>query len=200
MKNIVHIQNHEATVTLNDIAEFSKNDYKSVQNLLVRNSKEFEELGLSFNKEYDFKSLTLNESQSTFLITLMKNSPIVKRFKLDLVIQFYKMREFVCETNKLQLKLSQAETKKAQSNNRKVYKDGFMSLTKYIKDNDLNLKQSEAFKILNDIGAIEYRETTTIRAILIDETLGRQIDFGVIEFNSRALDSIFEISKPATLF
>ena len=201
MKNIVTIENHEAKVSVLDIASFSGVSEKAIISTIRNNSEAFSRFGnikLALNVSHMHR--LLNEAETTFLLTLMKNTKEVVQFKSDLVFQFYQMREFVCETNKLQLKLSQAETKRAQSNKRKTYKDGFMSLTKYINDNDLNMKQSEAFEILNSIGAIEYQETTVIRAVLVDETLGRQIDFGVIEFNSRALDGIFNIKRPATLF
>lgn len=39
----------------------------------------------------------LNEPQATFLMTLLKNTPVVLEFKKELVRQFYAMREYIRE-------------------------------------------------------------------------------------------------------
>ncbi len=39
----------------------------------------------------------LNEQQATFLITLLKNTEPVIKFKLELVKEFYRMRQFILE-------------------------------------------------------------------------------------------------------
>lgn len=39
----------------------------------------------------------LNEIQATFLITLLKNNEVVVKFKMELVRQFYAMRQFIFE-------------------------------------------------------------------------------------------------------
>ena len=39
----------------------------------------------------------LNEPQATFLLTLLKNTPVVVAFKQELVRQFYAMRDFLLE-------------------------------------------------------------------------------------------------------
>jgi len=103
----------------------------------------------------------------------------------------YKELEIAKSKKDEQLKISQRNLKEAQSNNRKFYKDGFMSLNKYLKDNEIPLNRDEAFDILYKLDAIEYRDVTSIRRVLVDETFGRQSADGVIEFNSRALDSVF---------
>ena len=203
MKNIVKIENYEAKVSVLDIAKFSGVSERAIVKTIRFNSEAFSRFGdLRLDKELSHIGRLLNEAETTFLLTLMKNTKEVVRFKSDLVFQFYKMREFVCDTNKLQLEMAQNNLKIAQSNNRKIYKDGFMSLTKYLNDNDIDMNQAKAFERLNQLGVIEYQETTVIRAVLVDETMGRQNDLGVIEFNSRALDSIFGdyVNREATLF
>lgn len=39
----------------------------------------------------------LNEQQAAFLLTLLKNTPVVVEFKKELVRQFYAMRDFIRE-------------------------------------------------------------------------------------------------------
>ena len=64
MKNIVHIENNDLVVSIQDVADYSKTKYESVKRLLQNNSEEFKELGLRLPKEYDFKTLLLNEPQT----------------------------------------------------------------------------------------------------------------------------------------
>lgn len=51
------------------------------------------------NKEGGRKALIyrLNEQQAAFLLTLLKNTPVVVEFKKELVRQFYAMRDFIRE-------------------------------------------------------------------------------------------------------
>lgn len=51
------------------------------------------------NKEGGRKALIyrLNEQQAAFLLTLLKNTPVVVAFKKELVRQFYAMRDFIRE-------------------------------------------------------------------------------------------------------
>ncbi len=202
MKNIVHIENNDLVVSIQDVADYSKTKYESVKRLLQNNSEEFKELGLRLPKEYDFKTLLLNEPQTSFLLTLMKNNPIVKRFKLELVKEFYKMREALCEVNIRQLEAVRQELKTAQVKKMKTYKDGFMSLRKYLKDNDIAMSEEKAWQVLIDNGVVDIQDILVARKILIDETAGRQDGDSVIEFNSKFLDGYFHdyIYRPPTLF
>ena len=132
MKNIVIIEKNELVVSLNDISLLSGNKVKSIRDLILRNEKEFQELGLRITKEYDLKSqseMKLNEEQTTFLMILMRNNPTIVKFKLSLVKQFMKLKDMVCETNKLelqqketQLQIAHNEIKKEKSISRRYAK------------------------------------------------------------------------------
>ncbi|MBP3760232.1 MAG: Rha family transcriptional regulator [Ruminococcus sp.] len=86
------------------IAEGTGVEHNSIQ-LLIKNYKnELEELGrVRFEIEplmtkggiRKVKICRLNEQQATFLITLMRNTPVVVEFKKELVKQFFEMREFI---------------------------------------------------------------------------------------------------------
>ena len=45
------------------------------------------------------KHYRLNEPQATFLMTLLKNTPVVLAFKKELVRQFYEMRDYIQQLN-----------------------------------------------------------------------------------------------------
>ena len=206
MQNIVHIQKNDLVVSIQDMADFSGNDYRSVQRLLVKYSEDFSELGYIVENSTqgisDFKSHILNEPQATLLITFMKNSPVVRKFKVGLVKEFYRMREQLCEVNKIQLETAHQEIKILQLNKRKTYKEGFMALSKYRAENNIHLTIETMFDMLSKFDIVESRDVIVSKKFLIDETFGRQKGDAVIEFNSRSLDLIFKdyVFTEPTLF
>ena len=72
----------------------------------------------------------LNEEQATFLITLMRNSKIVVKFKKELVRQFYAMRRFLLEK---QTRLW-SDTRIANKENRMKETDVIKLLVEYAKE------------------------------------------------------------------
>ncbi len=88
----------EPFTTSKVISERSGVSHKYVKKQITSHVTEFESLGLlgayatestGGRPEEFFK---LNEPQSSFLLTLLKNTPVVVTFKLELVRQFYLMR------------------------------------------------------------------------------------------------------------
>jgi|GEM_PF-2986004 len=86
------------------IAEGTQNQHGSVKKLIATYQNEFEVLGRVWisNRTLQTKGgpqtityYELSESQATFLMTLLKNSPIVVAFKLELVQQFTRMRRIL---------------------------------------------------------------------------------------------------------
>ncbi len=109
-------------------------------------------------------------------------------------------RKFEVLTNQLQL--SQAETKKAQSNKMKTYRNDRVALRKYLSDNEIDLSEESAWLKLLDEEIISVRDHTTLRKFLNNSYYGVQEGAGTIEFNSRALDDVFSdyVKRDATLF
>ncbi len=100
--NIVSIRGRQATTTSEAIATGCKLAHKQVIAMVRKYRSEFEELGpLAFETrkgealpQGGYAKATeiaiLNEDQATYIITLFRNSPIVRRFKLALVKAFRK--------------------------------------------------------------------------------------------------------------
>jgi uncharacterized membrane-anchored protein YhcB (DUF1043 family) len=92
-------KDQQATVTVDNLVKFSGNDYDSIRKLIGENKEEINELGKSIpldKRGYaDLKSASFNEQQATYLISLMKNSPEVKAFKLKLTKEFYLQRQML---------------------------------------------------------------------------------------------------------
>jgi len=101
MTNIVSIINGEALTTSLAIAEGVGNPHKAVIQLIRQNIGDIEDFGpLAFEmrvvnrpqgggakQEYAL----LNEQQATLLMTYMRNSEVVKKFKKQLVRSFYEL-------------------------------------------------------------------------------------------------------------
>lgn len=89
----------EPFTTSKVIAQYGQVNHDAVQRLIrnyTKDLKEFGKLGFEIRpleSGQSEKVYKLNEQQSTFLITLMKNSKQVVEFKKELVKQFFEMRE-----------------------------------------------------------------------------------------------------------
>lgn len=98
--NIVEIRGQQATTTSLAIAEGCKLAHKQVIAMVRKYRSEFEELGPVAFETRKGEALpqggyakateiaVLNEDQATYLITLFRNTLIVRRFKLRLVKEF----------------------------------------------------------------------------------------------------------------
>lgn len=84
------------------IAERTGREHASVLRVIRESIEEFEEFGRVGFEIAPFVTAGgvqhrevahLNEQQATLLMTFMRNSPVVKAFKLELVKQFYAMRQ-----------------------------------------------------------------------------------------------------------
>ncbi|WP_295401694.1 Rha family transcriptional regulator [uncultured Thiocystis sp.] len=98
-KALVEIRGQQATTTSLAIADGCKLAHKQVLAMVRKYRSEFDELGqLAFETRVvsahgagqSTEIAILNEDQATYAITLFRNSPIVRRFKLALVKAFRK--------------------------------------------------------------------------------------------------------------
>jgi len=189
MTNIVKASNHELVVSIKDISEFSGTKYESVRSLVRNNTSDFESLGVTLPKNVDFKSTLFNEPQATFLLTLMQNTPKVKEFKLNLVKQFYSMKNSLCEINKQEN--DRLTSRVNELENGRVYRDGTVALRTYIKSRGKFIKEADAWDHLVDNGHIANTQRTTIHRTLINTSIGMQEQNKVPLFIPSELDDIF---------
>lgn len=184
------MENTELVVSINDIGEYSGVSTKAIIRAIRNNSDKFALMGLRLDSELSHLHTVLNEPEATFLMTLLKNTPTVSEFKFNLVMQFYKMKEQVCEVNKLEV---ESLTKQLEiARDLKTYKDGYVSLRKYIKDNDKFIKEDVAWSFLTDNGYVENVYPQVLKRNLLDTTIGRQKDGKSPEFSPSDLDRIFK--------
>lgn len=102
MNELVFIESktQEPFTTSDIIAEYTGNNYRSVQRIIENQMERLEVFGimrfeivLSGKAGRPKKTYILNEQQATLLITFLKNTDVVADFKVELVRQFFAMRE-----------------------------------------------------------------------------------------------------------
>lgn len=97
-QSFVHEFQGELRVSSLDVAERTGNEHRAVLQLVNSYVDDFEQFGhLAFEMRDGYQGHTvriahLNEAQATLLITFMRNSEIVRRFKVELVRQFQEMK------------------------------------------------------------------------------------------------------------
>lgn len=106
MGELVRIKGNDAFTDSMIIAENAIIQHHSVTRILRKHKKDFEYFGLlrfmdlksiNSNGGRPLKVYELNEQQATLLLTYLDNTIPVRRFKRDLVEQFYKMKSLLLE-------------------------------------------------------------------------------------------------------
>ena len=103
MSDIVVFKDNEFFINSENLALLSENEHRAVTQLIRNYMSELEYFGVmtfEMSKPNELggrpkKVYFLNEHQATLLVTFMKNSEKVKQFKIKLVDEFFKMREFI---------------------------------------------------------------------------------------------------------
>jgi phage regulator Rha-like protein len=108
MKTLVQVVSDELKVSHRDIADGTNNQAKNIAELINKYKDRFDRFG---NIEKDVEIINagngstqkitfwLNEDQTTFLITLLRNNEIVLDFKFRLVQEFRKMKNILLNPN-----------------------------------------------------------------------------------------------------
>lgn len=96
---LVLLENKKAITTTRIIADGCSVEHKAIIQLVKKYAKDINDVGSSPFKMRNFKTagrpgeeIILDEQQTTFLITLMRNSKITVAFKKKLTQAFFKMR------------------------------------------------------------------------------------------------------------
>lgn len=103
MYELVEVRENEIFTTSKIIAEGTNNQHHAVREIIKKYKSDIEDFGtLSILNEEStggrpMEVFLLNEEQATFVITLLRNSKVVVKFKKELVRQFYAMRQFFIE-------------------------------------------------------------------------------------------------------
>lgn len=103
MYELVEVRGNDIFTTSKIIADGTNNRHHSMTAIIQKYESDFAEFGkVRFEMEplgsgQKEKVYLLNEEQATLLMTYLRNNEVVRRFKKNLVQQFYKMRRFLIE-------------------------------------------------------------------------------------------------------
>ena len=156
MKNIVKVENGELVVTLGNIAEFSGNDIRYTKELILKHNREFLKLGLDIN-QVNFKGLKplrLTETQTNFLLMLMRNSENIIKFKFELSLQIGRLKfslEKIHENEIIQLKHNLLKKRDAYGHQRKGNSQSVVNL---IREYNIEISAGEFNELLFKYGMV----------------------------------------------
>lgn len=138
MNELILLKNNDVFTTSLVIAEGTGNEHESVVSLIKKYVKDFECFGRieftdlkSGKRGRPTKICYLNEQQATLLMTFLSNSEIVIKFKVELVKQFYQMRQILLEKQTALWQNTRIEAKA----NRLKETDEIKALVAYAKEN-----------------------------------------------------------------
>lgn len=136
MYELVEVRKDEIFTTSKIIADGTNNKHHSMTAIIQKYKSDFVEFGkVRFEMEplesgQKEKVYILNEEQATLLMTYLRNNEVVRKFKKNLVHQFYAMRRFLIEK---QSKLW-SDTRLASKENRLKETDVIKLLVEYAKE------------------------------------------------------------------
>ena len=117
---VFHGKENEPFTTSDVIAKFTEVQHHTITRLIQQHQSDFEEFGsLRFEIEVrkrdigatTAKKYNLNEQQATLLMTYLRNTEKVRAFKIELVRQFYIMRETLRERQSTEWMLTRRQGK-----------------------------------------------------------------------------------------
>ena len=109
------------------IAKGTNNQHESITALIRKYKNEFKSLGpvdlksVGINGTNSYQTYyLLNEPQATFLMTLLRNNEVTVAFKLELVKEFFTMRQFLRERQSSEWKETRIKGKLCRRNERDI--------------------------------------------------------------------------------
>lgn len=121
------------------IAEGTGNKHHAIQQIINKYTEDFEDLGqlafkmrpVKYSRGTNYEKIyLLNEQQATLLITYLRNNEVVRKFKKNLVKQFFQMKEHIKEMHTQDWTSSRKESK----SNRLKETDVIKQLVEYAKE------------------------------------------------------------------
>lgn len=176
------------------IAEGTGNEHRAIRQLIRTYEKQFETLGtlcISNVKSSGGRPeqyYELNEPQASFLMTLLRNSPIVVEFKLRLVEQFFYMRTIIIERRSSHWQTARLKGKETRLDETDVIRDKLIPLA--ISQGSTNYEKfymtysklvNSVLKINSDMrDSLPYHYLTTIDMLerIIENIISAEVDKG----------------------
>lgn len=168
---LVTLQGNEVFTNSKVIADGTGNQHKNVKELIVKYQQDIRDFGTLSVSNVESTGgrpeqiYYLNEEQATFVITLLRNSKAVVKFKKELVRQFYSMRQFIFEK---QTK-GWIQTREQGKITRKAETEKLSGLLEYARkqgyDHEDRLLYINYTKLANKICGISNRDNATVEQL-----------------------------------
>lgn len=167
---IVNIKNNEAFTDSRIIAIGTDNKHHSITAVIQKYMTDFEDFGKVLFKMEPLASgqkekvYMLNQQQATLLMTYLRNNEITRKFKKELVRQFYLMQQFIFERQSKYW----IETREQGKFTRKAETDVLKQLVEYAEEQG-SLHSDKMYvaytKLANKICGISGRDNATAQQL-----------------------------------
>ena len=167
----------EPFTTSKVIAEMTGIEHRKIKVTIRKYQSDINSFGLSASYQAESTGgrpeeiIRLNEAQSTFLMTLLKNTPMVVEFKKELVRQFYAMRQELLkrQTGRVELKPIRRELtdviKEREPNDKWAYKKYTdLAYKSVVGKNSAQIRKER--KAPKKANVIDYMKSDEIEAII----------------------------------
>lgn len=188
MNDLVVVKKNDIFTDSLIIAEGTGFEHHTITRKIRDFRADFEELGnLDVISKYTGgnpqKIYLLNEPQASYLITLLENNYKVRQFKLSLVKEFYRMRQFILEKQSAEWKESRTIGKKTRRDETDVIMNKLIPLAESQGSKNAGKLYMTYSKLVNS--------TLNIKSGMRDELPIDYID--AIRFLERAIENIISI-------
>lgn len=125
----IEILKKEPRISTKEIAEWTSGSHRSIYILVSEYKEDLKEFGQILQRTRNYTNTAketkdklinssgekieylLNESQAALLLTYMKNTPIIRAFKIKLVKEFFRLRESLTQLNQMRTTQEWVETR-----------------------------------------------------------------------------------------
>ena len=189
MNQLVKIKKNDVYTDSLVIANGTNYKHSIIQRKIRDYQSDFAELGkLSFENRalpsgQKQKLYLLNEPQASFLLTMLDNRDIVRRFKLELVKEFFRMRKFILERQTAEWQQSRLTGKKIRKDETDVILESLIPLAESQGSNNAGKLYMVYSKLVNNTLGIEAGRRDNLPLAYVD----------AIRFLERAISNIISI-------
>ena len=189
MNEIVKIKNNDIFTDSLTISEGTGVAHRYIKEQLRKHENRFKTFGLlavcatESTGGRPEEIYSLNEQQATFLMTLLKNTDIVVEFKMRLVKEFYRMREFVREKQSAEWQQARITGKQTRHDETDVILTKLIPLAENQGSKNAGKLYVTYSKLINSILGIQAGQRDNLSLTYIE----------TIKFLERAIENIISI-------
>ena len=204
--SLITIDKNIVGVKTSDISKFAEVEHETVLSLIRTHRKslrEFENLNSDFKSEFKLSQF-LNKEQCYFLITLMRNSPNIVRFKKQLIKDFFRYEKLITSQSidiaqnilkqkDMQLKIANKQTEDATRKKYAHTREGnFQCVTNIIKDIGAKISAETLNKILLSKEYVKQKEVLAKKYVSNDIHSINSLDGSILFHYDTVIDVLKE--------